>query len=447
MNQSRGSILLAEDDQSVLAAVGDVLQDAGYHVLRAASGHDALAMLSPRVDLLITDLWMPNMDGLALLEDARLRFPLLEVVVITGNATVASAVQAMKSGAFDYITKPFTPPELLEVVQRAFDHRHMREEISRWKTGQPVETQIRNIIGQSARMQSVYESISRVAPFKSTVLVQGESGSGKEVVVRAIHELSPRQARPFIPINCAAVPASLMESELFGHERGAFTGANTRAAGYFEAADGGTLFIDEVAELDLAVQAKLLRALETGRVMAVGSAREKPVDVRVIAATNTDLQMAVEDRHFRADLFYRLNVVRIEVPALRERAEDIPLLVRHLLEGLCREHGLSVPQVEPEAMAALQRYGWPGNVRELRNVLESVLILSQKAIITAADIPQDVRRQAADGGAGPVNLDVAERDTIERALRQTGSDRNKAAVLLRISVRTLYRKMAKYGLT
>ncbi len=447
MSQSLGNILLAEDDASVLAAVGDVLQDANYHVLRAQSGHDALAMLSERVDLLITDLWMPNMDGLALLEDARLQFPLLEVVVITGNATVASAVQAMKSGAFDYITKPFTAPELLEVVRRAFDHRHMREEISRWKTGQPVATQIRNIIGQSAPMQNVYEAISRVAPFKSTVLVQGESGSGKEVVVRAIHELSPRQARPFIAINCAAVPASLMESELFGHERGAFTGANARTAGYFEAADGGTLFIDEVAELELAVQAKLLRVLETGRVMAVGSVKEKPVDVRVIAATNTNLQMAVDDKHFRADLFYRLNVVRIDVPALRQRTADIPLLVRHLLEGLSREHGLAAPQVEPEAMAALQRYSWPGNVRELRNLLESVLIMGQKAVITEADIPQEVRRQGMEGSAGPVNLDVAERDTIERALQQTGGDRNQAAGLLRISVRTLYRKMAKYGLT
>jgi two-component system, NtrC family, response regulator AtoC len=441
---TRATICLAEDDPSVLQAIGDALQDDGYEVLRAPSGRDALLMLSEHVHILITDLWMPGMDGLALLEEAKQRFPLLEVVLITGNATVPSAVQAMKAGALDYLTKPFDPPELLEVVARALEHRQMREEITRWNEEQP-EAQVHDMIGRSQKMQAVYDTIRRVAPFKSTVLVTGESGTGKEMVVRAIHELSPRKNGPFVPINCAAVPANLMESELFGHERGAFTGASAKTMGYFEAANRGTLFIDEIGELDFGVQAKLLRALETGRVMPVGSTKEKPVDVRVLAATNADLMRAVEEKRFRPDLFYRLNVVRIDMPPLRERPEDLSPLIRSLLDRLCAEHGLPIPQVEESAIAAMQRYSWPGNVRELRNMLESILILGQKPVLTEIDLPELIRRGSADA-IHSVDLDAAERETIERALAQCTGDRNKAATLLNVSVRTLYRKMARYGL-
>ncbi|MCL2640532.1 MAG: sigma-54 dependent transcriptional regulator, partial [Phycisphaerales bacterium] len=315
------------------------------------------------------------------------------------------------------------------------------------------EEQIRNLIGKSAKMQAIYDTIRRVAPFKSTVLVTGESGTGKEMVVRALHELSPRKNGPFIAINCAAVPANLMESELFGHERGAFTGANVKTLGYFEAANHGTLLIDEVGELDVNVQAKLLRVLETGQVTPVGSTKEKTVDVRVVAATNTDLKMAVEDKHFRSDLFYRLNVVHIDMPPLRDRLEDIPLLIQNLLARLCTEHRLNIPDVEDKAIEAMQRYYWPGNVRELRNMLESILILGQQPIITEAALPESIRRAAptptADGNPATlplIDLDVAEKTTIEKALRQTAGDRTRAAQLLNISVRTLYRKMARYGL-
>jgi DNA-binding NtrC family response regulator len=452
----RATVLLAEDDASVLQAIGDALQEAGYAVLRAASGREALVKRSDRVDVLITDLWMPGIDGLALLTQSKQSHPLVQVILITGNATVPSAIQAMKAGAFDYLTKPFTPPDLLDVVERAVEHRRMRLEISRWKEmeepGQaPAEIKLKQLIGSSSGMQSVYETIRRVAGFKSTVLVTGESGTGKEMVVRAIHELSPRSGGPFIAINCAAVPASLLESELFGHERGAFTGAQVRSTGYFEAASQGTLFIDEIGELDINLQAKLLRALETGTITPVGSPREKPVDVRVIAATNADLQMAVEDKRFRPDLFYRLNVVRIHVPPLRERLEDLPALVRHLLERLCREHGLAVPEIEPGAMSALQRYSWPGNVRELRNTLESILILGQKPVVTEADLPPQVRKAGeanalGSGTGGMIDLDAAEKATLEKALRQSAGDRVRAAELLNISVRTMYRKMARYGL-
>ena len=451
----RATILLAEDDASVLQAVGDALQDAGYKVLRAASGRDALLMLSEEVHLLVTDLWMPGMDGLALLTEARQRQPLLEVILITGNATVPSAIQAMKAGAFDYLTKPFTPPDLLDVVERALEHRRLREEITRWREregAEAVDAQILNLIGRSPRMTAVYETIRRVAPFKSTVMVTGESGTGKEMVVRAIHELSPRKNGPFVAINCAAVPGSLMESELFGHEKGAFTGAGGKTIGYFEAANHGTLFIDEVGELDINLQAKLLRVLETGHVVPVGSTREKAVDVRVLAATNTDLQMLVDDKHFRQDLYYRLNVVHIDMPPLRERLDDIPLLVHHLLDRLCSENKLNVPDVEDKAIEALQRYHWPGNVRELRNTLESMLVLSQKALITEIDLPEQVRRASVvPNGAAPnsvpgIDLDAAEKTTIEKALRQTQGDRNRAALLLNVSVRTLYRKMARFGL-
>ncbi len=455
----RATILIAEDDLSVLQAVGDVLQDAGYEVLRAPSGREALLKLSEAVQLLITDLWMPGMDGLALLTEAKQRHPLLEVLLITGNATVPSAIQAMKAGAFDYLTKPFTPPDLLDVVERALEHQRMRQEIARWRSAggddDGAESQIQNLIGRSPKMEAVYDTIRRVAPFKSTVLVTGESGTGKEMVVRAIHEFSPRKNAPFIAINCAAVPSNLMESELFGHEKGAFTGAASKTLGYFEASHHGTLFIDEVGELDVNLQAKLLRVLETGCITPVGSTRERTVDVRVLAATNTDLQMAVDDKLFRSDLFYRLNVVRIDMPPLRERLEDIPLLVRNLLQRLCDEHHLAVPDVEDKALEALQRYPWPGNVRELRNMLESILILGQKPVITEVDLPEFVRRAALPGtashpstpGALPaIDLDAAEKTTIEKALRQTNGDRSRAAQLLNVSVRTLYRKMARYGL-
>ncbi len=448
MKPHRGTIVLAEDDVSVLSALALVLEEAGYRVLKAASGRDALLMLSERVQLLITDLWMPNMDGLALLEEARRSFPQLEVVMITGNATVASAVQAMKAGAFDYLTKPFTPPDLLDVAERAIEHGRLYRDISQWSGEEHAAENIENLIGKSAAMQEISRTIRRVAPFKSTVLVDGQSGTGKEMVVRAIHQLSPRRDKPFVAINCAAVPGSLMESELFGHERGAFTGADFRTTGYFEAASGGSLFIDEVAEMEPPVQAKLLRVLETGLVTPVGSTREKTVDVRVLAATNSDLEAAVENKRFRADLFYRLNVVRIHLPPLRQRREDIPLLVGILLQRLCGENGLPMPRIEPDLISALQSYSWPGNVRELRNVLENLLIVGTREVLSAVDLPKNIRAPAEpELPPAGLALDLAERQAIEQYLRQYQGDRRQVATALRISKRTLYRKMARYGLS
>ncbi len=441
----RGRILLAEDDVSVLEALSQALRNTGYDVLTARNGREALRMLSPEVDLLISDLWMPQMDGLALLDEARKAVPTLQTVIITGNATVPSAVRAMKLGAFDYLTKPFTPPDLLDVVERAMEQGQLNRDLTNLTDGK-ADTQIENLIGRSSAMLDIAQTIRRVAPFKSTVLVEGESGTGKELVVRAIHQLSPRHSKAFIAFNCAAVPSNLVESELFGHERGAFTGADTRTSGYFEAANGGTLFIDEVGELEPSVQTKLLRALETDMVMPVGATREKSVDVRVLAATNTNLAKAVEEKQFRADLFYRLNVVRIELPPLRNRPEDIALLAASLLARLARELHLPEPVIEPGMAAALQKYNWPGNVRELRNVLESILVLRRKSILTEADLPDYIRSPAAARQASGLDLDLAERDAIDRALRQHHGDRTAAANALRISVRTLYRKMARYGL-
>ncbi len=445
-SRTRATILLAEDDLSVLTALAMVLGQAGYTVLKAGSGGDALRMLGPGVQLLISDLWMPGMDGLTLLEQARQRQPLLEVVIITGNATVPSAVQAMKLGAFDYLTKPFAPPDLLDVVERALEHSRTRRDTSRLGADGQEQMEIETLIGRSEAMLEIARTIRRVAAFKSTVLVEGESGTGKELVVRAIHELSPRKNRPFIAINCAAVPASLMESELFGHERGAFTGASARTAGYFEAASGGTLFIDEVGELDMSVQAKLLRVLETGMFMPVGSTREKSADVRVLAATNCDLGRSVEEKRFRADLFYRLNVVRIQIPPLRRRVEDIPLLVGTLVDRLCRENAVGAPEIEPAVVEAMRHYTWPGNVRELRNILESMLVLQQKPVISACDLPEYIRNPDPQKQTAGITLDVAERDAVEKALQQCNGDRPSAAAQLNISVRTLYRKMARYGL-
>ena len=443
----RGRILLAEDDLSVLEALTMALRNAGYEVLPARSGHEALRLLSPEVDLLISDLWMPRMDGLALLDEARKAAPALPTVIITGNATVPSAVRAMKLGAFDYLTKPFTPPELLEVVDRAIEQGRLRLDLNTLTAGVGHDTAIENLIGRSAAMLEIAQTIRRVAPFKSTVLVEGESGTGKELVVRAIHQLSPRSGQAFIAFNCAAVPGNLVESELFGHERGAFTGAETKTAGYFEAAHGGTLFIDEVGELELSVQSKLLRALESGKVMPIGSTREKPVDVRVLAATNTNLATAVAEKRFRSDLFYRLNVVRIELPPLRKRPEDIALLTASLVARLAGEHHMAEPTIEPSMITAMRRYHWPGNVRELRNVLESLLILQQKSVLTEADLPEHIRNLESRSQNSDLDLDRAERDAIELALRQHNNDRTAAANALHISVRTLYRKIARYGLS
>ncbi|MGC8560533.1 MAG: sigma-54-dependent transcriptional regulator [Phycisphaerae bacterium] len=442
-SRSLGRILLVEDDQGARQAIAQWLIQAGYEVKSVSDGREALGAIDSSVHLVISDLWMPRMDGLALLEEVRQREPAAEFVMITGNATVPSAVRAMKLGAFDYLLKTFAPPDLLEVVQRAMEHRRVKREINELLPGGNRTPKIDNFIGRSPQMLEIARTIERVAAFKSTVLVEGESGTGKELVVRAIHQFSPRADKPLIAINCAAVPSSLMESELFGHERGAFTGANERTSGYFEAASGGTLFIDEVGELEAGVQAKLLRVLESGMVTAVGSTRERAIDVRVLAATNADLAALVESRRFRADLFYRLNVVRIKLPPLRERIEDIPLLVESLTQRLCTEHGLPARTVSPDFISALQQYSWPGNIRELRNLLETLLVLEQKPELQAADLPAHIRQARADH---TLDLEGAEREAIERALRAQAGDRAAAAEQLGISVRTLYRKMAKYGL-
>ncbi len=442
-------ILIVDDDTSLRTALFRALDRKGFQVITAASKQEALQLgQSERpADLVLCDLRLPDGDGIDFLTEFRKHSPQSLFIVLTGFGTIEAAVRATKCGAEHFITKPFELDEVTNLVEKTLAHKDLEQENVNLRSALHKKYRFDNIIGQSEGVARVLELIERVSQSDSTVLVTGESGTGKELVAKAIHYNSERANKPFVPINCGAIPGELLESELFGHERGAFTGADSKTSGYFEAANGGTLFIDEVGELEPSIQTKLLRALESGNVMPVGSTREKAVDVRVLAATNTNLAKAVEEKRFRADLFYRLNVVRIELPALRKRPEDIALLTASLVRRLASEHHLPEPTVAPSMIAAMQRYDWPGNVRELRNALESLLVLQQKNVLTEADLPQYIRNPDAQRQNASLDLDHAERDAIERALRQHHNDRTAAAGALRISVRTLYRKMSRYGLT
>ncbi len=380
-------ILIIDDEESILESLADILEDEGYRVVTAASATQGKRILQEEnPDLLILDVWLPDTDGLELLRSLRQEVPGLPVIIISGHGTVEMAVEAIKLGAFDFLEKPLSYDRVVVTVANALRFRALEEENLRLRariTG-------KGLSGESPAIRRVKTEIERVAPTDATVLIVGESGVGKEVAARMIHELSVRRNRPFVEVNCAAIPDELIESELFGHEKGAFTGATTVKRGKFELANGGTLFLDEIGDMSLSAQAKVLRVLQEKRFERLGGTKTLEVDVRVIAATNKDLQKEIVAGRFRQDLFFRLNVVPIRIPPLRERPEDIPLLVEEFLQELAQHTGLGQKSLEPEVLEALKRYSWPGNVRELRNLIERLVIMASGPKITLKDLPPEI---------------------------------------------------------
>jgi DNA-binding NtrC family response regulator len=446
-----GRVLVVDDEVELMSALCETLADQGYETAGAADPRAGLkALAGKEYDLLLSDLMMPGgMDGIGLLREALKLDPNLVGIIMTGQGTIQTAVEAMKVGAFDYILKPFDLQFLLPVLARAMDVRRLRVEnvrLRQYLGRLTFESPRYLLVGSSPAMRRVIQLIQKVAPSDATVLVRGASGTGKELVARALHHNGPRRDRPLVTINCAALQETLLESELFGHEKGAFTGAERAKPGLIEVADGGTLFIDEVAEMAPPMQAKLLRVLEDGRYRRVGGTQEHRADVRVIAATNKPLEEEQKAGRFREDLYYRLNVVTIPLPPLRERKEDVPELVEHFLTT--RQVGRVRCTVAPEAMEAMARYDWPGNVRELANVLERAQILAEDNVITVDDLPEAllVLPAAPAAPAGPHDLHDLERRHVLDVLRQMRGNKLQAAKALGISRRALYRLIEKYRL-
>lgn len=415
----------------------------GYNPVAVADGEAASELIQEGVAVIVTDLKMPRTDGLALLEIANKKAPHAVVIVVSSVDSVDAAVAALKAGADDFIPKPVNLNELTERIESSLHRRAMAEEIAALHSQLNKEQGLESMIGASASIRALFEKIRLVADTKSTVLITGESGTGKELVARSIHRLSRRSSCPMIPINCAALPESLVESELFGHKKGSFTGATADRKGLFESASGGTLFIDEIGELNVGLQAKLLRALENRMIMPIGGAEEIEVDVRLVAATNRDLHQQVQKKEFREDLYFRLKVVELALPPLRERKEDIPLLIRHFIDQISADNDRPVKDVSSAALAALKAYSWPGNVRELRNTLEGIIVLTLDEIIEERHLPPHIiDAEPAQAIIAPgMTLDEIEREAIRRTLEQTGGHRTKTAELLGISVRTLQRKL------
>jgi len=445
-------ILVTEDDQVQRDVIADILIKAGYQTATASSGDDALEALEREVyDLLITDMRMPGMDGMELLREAKRRRPDLDVVMMTAHATIQTAITAMKEGAIDYLEKPFDKDQLLVVVERALSQRGLREENRLLRQLVNESSALGNIIGESEAMQAVFDIVRRAVPLETTVLVQGESGTGKELVARHIHFAGPRRDRPFIVVNCAAIPDTLVESELFGHEKGAFTGAEKAREGKFETANGGTIFLDEIGDMQIESQAKLLRVLQDGLVERVGSGKERPVDVRVIAATNRDLEDAVAHGAFREDLFYRLDVLRIVLPPLRDRIDDLPVLIGHFRDKLAKRIGKPAPEISADVLECMRRYRWPGNVRELEHTLEQLFILTDAPVLEVEHLPEKLREATGEPSEyalpqGGIVLEDLEQELIRQALQRSGGRIKEAAELLGLTYKTLQYRLKKHDI-
>ena len=442
-------ILVVDDEKNTREGLARALRGE-YEVAEAENGLRALEWLETHAaDVVLSDLRMPGLDGMALLARLLDRDPKPVLILLTAYGSIETAVEAMRHGAYDFLAKPVNLDRLELLLQRALTERRLGAENQRLKVQLDAKYGFENIIGTSPAMQEVFQTIRQVAPTRATVLIQGESGTGKELVARALHQCSPRAQGPFVPVHCAALAPTLLESELFGHEKGAFTGAVERRRGRFELADGGTLFLDEVGEIDPALQVKILRVLEERKFERVGGTETVEVDVRLVAATNRDLKKRVEEGAFREDLFYRLYVVNLTLPPLRERDGDIVLLAQHYLKTLAAENGKAVMGITPEAMDALTAHAWPGNVRELRNVIERMVVLGHGDRLGVRDLPAALRAAPGHSGGGArtgTALRDAERQLIEEALRRHKGHRTRAARDLGISRRTLHRKLNEFGL-
>jgi len=444
-------VLVVDDEAASRTGLKALLEGHGYSVEAAANGVEALEKVRGfRPAVVIADLVMPGMDGLELVRSLQEEAPFAVTILLTGQGSIETAVQAMKAGAYDYLTKPVDFEHLFVLLEKALDRSRIGREVAvlRRQTGsgdRPV------LLGRSAAIQAVLQQIEQAAASVAPVLVLGESGTGKELVARTLHALSPRARASFVGVNCAAIAESLLESEIFGHEKGAFTGAIERRIGCFEMADGGTLLLDEVAEMHPAVQAKFLRVLEEGTFRRVGGKAEIQVDVRVVAATNQDPETAVRDGKLRADLFYRLNVFPIKIPPLRERPEDIPVLAEAFLRDAAARNGRTVTAIAPAALQRLQSYAWPGNVRELRNVIERAVLLADGETIDASQLPEGLSASEKVSDAVPsltlplgITIDEAERTLILQSLKLTGHNKTRAAAILGINVKTLHNKLTRY---
>ncbi len=438
-------ILIVDDTPDTLEVLRRNLMSRGYQVLAASDVASALGLLAARpIDLVITDFRMPGPSGLDLVRHVRENCPGVEVLMITGYPSIQGAVEALRHGAEDYLAKPFTDEELLAAVRRALGKLKRQRLL---QEDSPLAAQVmKGFIGQSDAMRTVFEQIAKVASASATVLITGDSGTGKELVARAIHYGGARASSPFVPVNCGGIPESLLESELFGHAKGAFTGASSAKAGFFQAAEGGTIFLDEVGEMSLAMQVKLLRVLQEKEVAMVGTTRARKVDVRVIAATNKDLQALVRKGTFREDLFFRLNVIALPIPPLRDRGDDVILIARHFAQKYAAEAGRPVPAFSDGALRTLRDYAWPGNVRELENVIHRLIVLSEGDRIEVSDLPDLMRFSALRGGGASPSLAEVEAGHIRKVLEIAGGNRTRAAEMLGIDRKTLREKIKRYAL-
>lgn len=443
------TVLIIDDEKNIREGLAAALEMEGYTVALAADGKQGLArMVKGDIDLVITDLRMPEVSGEQVLAKVAAENPGVPVIVLTGHGSIDSAVEAMRNGAYDFLTKPLNLDQLILIVQRALEsrelaikHRELLEQLNSRKS-------FESIIGKSAEMQKIFATVRKAADSKASVLITGESGVGKELIANALHNLSPRRDKPLIKVHCAALSENLLESELFGHEKGAFTGAVARKRGRFELAAGGTIFLDEIGEIDQNVQIKILRVLQDKRFERVGGEETIEVDVRVIAATNRDLEKEIADGRFREDLYYRLNVVHIHVPPLRERRDDIPLLIASFLQEFAKENGKKIEGIDARARSALYKFDWPGNIRQLRNCLESAVVMCSSSVITLEDLPPSIAGSGEDAlisiPAG-IPMEEAEKILIQQNLAINKGNKSKTADILGIGRKTLHRKLDEYA--